>query len=770
MRRPKSPSIQIVIALNNELILTNINVGSGLWLESSHHQLIIEKENSLGDNEIMIRQYELVEKIKSYDPDADEDLINRAYVFAMQAHGSQKRASGDPYFSHPVEVAYRLTDLKLDTSSIVTALLHDTVEDTEVTLEDIEANFGKEIRSLVDGVTKLSRLEGKSENSKQAENFRKLLIAMSEDIRVLLVKLSDRLHNMETLKHIKNPEKRQRIAKETVDIYAALAERIGMRHLKEELQDLAFAELYPEARDSIVRRMDFLRKEGASDLERVISVIREKLASAGLPEAQIYGREKRPFSIWKKMENKNISFEQLSDIIAFRIVVKNIQECYQALGAIHAEWHTIPGQFKDYISTPKPNGYQSLHTAVLGPGQQRIEIQIRTQEMHDIAEYGLAAHWNYKQKGGDVKTDGKQFRWIRELLEILEKSSNAEEFLENTKLEMYQDQVFCFTPKGDILSFPRGATPVDFAYAVHSGVGDTCVGAKINGRIVPLRTKLKNGDQVEIITSKTQTPSPSWERFVVTGKARSEIRKFIRTQQRAEYITLGRAILAKSLKQEGEELNEKMIEPHLGVFGKKTVDDLLSDIGEGLLSRQQVVEAITGQKKGSAVSAVLSTISNTFRKKKPTGAAAPMPIKGLIPGMALHFAGCCHPIPGDRIVGIVTTGKGVTIHTMECETLENYSDAPERWIDVAWERDNTEIAHVGRLKAHVSHEPAALATVTNVIAKEMGNINNLKIINRSSDFFEILLDIEVKDAKHLSNIIAGLRAKEVVQSVERYQT
>ncbi|MCE2927452.1 MAG: bifunctional (p)ppGpp synthetase/guanosine-3',5'-bis(diphosphate) 3'-pyrophosphohydrolase [Rickettsiales bacterium] len=718
----------------------------------------------------MIRQYELVEKIKSYDPGADEDLINRAYVFAMQAHGSQKRASGDPYFSHPVEVAYRLTDLKLDTASIVTALLHDTVEDTEVTLEDIEANFGKEIRTLVDGVTKLSRLEGKSENSKQAENFRKLLIAMSEDIRVLLVKLSDRLHNMETLKHIKNPEKRQRIAKETVDIYAALAERIGMRHLKDELQDLAFAELYPEARDSIVKRMDFLRKEGASDLERVIGVIREKLAAAGLPDAQIYGREKRPFSIWKKMENKNVSFEQLSDIIGFRIAVKNIQECYQALGAIHAEWHTIPGQFKDYISTPKPNGYQSLHTAVLGPGQQRIEIQIRTQEMHDIAEYGLAAHWNYKQKGGDVKTDGKQFRWIRELLEILEKSSNAEEFLENTKLEMYQDQVFCFTPKGDILSFPRGATPVDFAYAVHSGVGDTCVGAKINGRIVPLRTKLKNGDQVEIITSKTQTPSPSWERFVVTGKARSEIRKFVRTQQRTEYITLGRAILTKSLKQEGEDLNEKMIEPHLGVLGKKSVDDLLSDVGEGLISRQQVVEAITGKKKAGAVSAVLSSITSTFRKKKPNGIAAPMPIKGLIPGMALHFAGCCHPIPGDRIVGIVTTGKGVTIHTMECETLENYADAPERWIDVAWERDNTEIAHVGRLKAHVSHEPAALATVTNVIAKEMGNINNLKIINRSSDFFEILLDIEVKDSKHLSNIIAGLRAKEVVQSVERYQT
>jgi guanosine-3',5'-bis(diphosphate) 3'-pyrophosphohydrolase len=719
----------------------------------------------------MIRQYELVEKIKSYDPDANEDLINRAYVFSMKAHGSQKRASGDPYFSHPVEVAYKLTQYKLDTSSIVTALLHDTVEDTGVTLEEIEEHFGKDIRNLVDGVTKLSRLEGKSENLKQAENFRKLLIAMSEDIRVLLVKLADRLHNMETLKHIKSPEKRQRIARETVEIYAALAERIGMRNLKEDLQELAFAELYPEARESILARLEFLRAQGASEVEKTIAILKEKLAAHGLPNALVYGREKKPFSIWRKMESKNITFEQLSDIIAFRIVVDDITQCYQALGAIHGEWHTIPGRFKDYISTPKPNGYQSLHTAVLGPGQQRVEIQIRSKEMEDLAEYGLAAHWAYKQQDGSATKDGKQFRWLRELLEILEKSSNPEEFLENTKLEMYQDQVFCFTPKGDILAFPRGATPVDFAYAVHSGVGDTCVGAKINGRIVPLRTQLKNGDQVDIITSKTQTPSPSWERFVVTGKARSEIRKFVRTQQRAEYITLGRAILTKSLKQDGHEFHETLIEPHLPAFNKKTVEDVLAEIGEGLLSRQQVIDLIIGQKKstGKGVSSMLSNLSKPFRKRKAS-ASAPMPIKGLIPGMALHFAGCCHPIPGDRIVGIVTTGKGVTIHTMDCETLENYADAPERWIDVGWERDVADAKYVGRLRAHVSHEPASLATVTNVIAKENGNINNLKIINRSIDFFEILLDIEVSDLRHLNNIIAGLRAKEVVQSVERYQT
>ncbi len=719
----------------------------------------------------MIRQYELVEKVKSYDPDVDEDIINRAYVFAMKAHGSQKRASGEAYFSHPVEVAYKLTQYRLDAASIVTALLHDTVEDTDVTLDSIEASFGKEIRGLVDGVTKLSRLEGKSENLKQAENFRKLLIAMSEDLRVLLVKLADRLHNMETLSHIKNPEKRQRIARETLEIYAALAERIGMRNIKEELQDLAFTELYPEARESIVTRMQFLREQGAAEVEKTKEVLREKLAAAGLGNATIQGREKKPYSIWKKMETKKISFEQLSDIVAFRISVDTIAECYQALGVIHAEWHTIPGRFKDYISTPKSNGYQSIHTSVLGPAQQRVEIQIRSHDMDEVADYGLAAHWSYKQ-GANAGKDGKKMRWIRELLEILEQSDNPEEFLENTKLEMYQDQVFCFTPKGDILAFPRGATPVDFAYGVHSGVGDTCVGAKINGRIVPLRTLLKNGDQVEIITSKTQTPSPSWERFVVTGKARSEIRKHIRVSQRTEYITLGRAILSKTFKQEGEEFIEKMIEPHLPHFNKKTVEDVIAEVGEGVISRQQVFEVVIGQKKPlppSGVTSMLSSLSNPFRRKKAE-AGTPMPIKGLIPGMAIHYAGCCHPIPGDRIVGIVTTGKGITIHTMDCETLENYSDSPERWIDVAWERDQNDATNIGRLKVNVSNETASLATVTNVIARENGNISNFKIINRSMDFFEILIDVEVRDVRHLGNIIANLRSKAVVQSVERWQT
>ena len=713
----------------------------------------------------MRRQVDLIEKIKSYDPDADEDAINRAYIFAMQAHGSQKRASGDPYFSHPVEVAYFLTSLKLDTASIITALLHDTVEDTMATLEQIEELFGLEVRNLVDGVTKLNRLEIKSESSKQAENFRKLLLAMSEDLRVLLVKLADRLHNMSTINFIKNEEKRHRIARETLEIYAPLAERIGMRQMKEDLQDLSFGALYPEARESIITRMEFLRAEGGGEIERTEKRMRDLLEKGGIISLEVYGREKKPYSIWNKMEMKSVGFEQLSDIVAFRILVKDIPECYQALGIIHAEYHTVPGRFKDYISTPKSNDYQSIHTSVIGPDQQKIEIQIRTIEMHDIAEYGVAAHWSYKQQSRASK-EGKQFRWIRELLEILEQTDDPEEFLENTKLEMYHDQVFCFTPKGDILALPRGATPVDFAFGVHSGVGRACVGAKVNGRIVPLKTALKNGDQVDIITSKNSTPSLSWERFVVTGKARSEIRRYARLQQRQEYINLGRAILQKTFKQEGKDYTDKLLEQNLQKLNKKNLEDVLAEVGEGHLGRNKIFETIYG----AAPAPKEKTAFVTTKFKKEATAKHSMPIRGLIPGMAIHFAGCCHPIPGDQIVGIVTTGKGITIHTLDCDTLENYSDIPERWIDVSWDTGTTQQSYVGRLKTNLSNETSALATFANVVSQEMGNISNLKIINRSPDYFELLVDVEVRDARHLQNIIANLRSKSVVQSVERYSS
>ena len=708
---------------------------------------------------------ELVEKIRAYDPAADEDALNRAYVYAMQKHGSQMRASGDPYFSHPVEVAYKLTQYRLDTASIITALLHDTVEDTDATLDEIEDLFGVEIRGLVDGVTKLNRLEIKSESSKQAENFQKLVLAMAQDLRVLMVKLADRLHNMETLHYIPKPEKRQRIARETLEIYAALAERIGMRRMKEELQDLAFKELFSEARESIIKRLDFLRQQGQSQVERVEEILRDLVDAGGLKNVRIYGREKKPYSIWKKMESKGISFEQLADIVGFRIITTDVQGCYHALGLIHEKYHTIPGHFKDYISTPKVNGYQSIHTAVIGPQQQRIEIQIRSTDMQEVAEYGIAAHWGYKQGQDKANTEGKQYRWVRELLEIMEQSEGAEEFLEHTKLEMYHDQVFCFTPKGDIIALPRNSTPVDFAFAVHSGVGFTCVGAKVNGRIVPLKHTLKNGDQVEIITAKTQTPSPSWERFVVTGKARSEIRRYIRDQQRDEYVTLGKAILVKTFKQEGHDVTDKMLEPALAVFKKKEADDLYAEVGEGIINRNQVYDAVfhTRKSESAGVKNPFEPISTKKKSKK----SVPMPIRGLIPGMAIHYAGCCHPIPGDKIVGIVASGKGITIHTMDCDTLENFADSPEKWIDVAWDSSGQDDVFIGRLKLSVSHETAALASVANVIAKDEGNISNLKIVGRNTDFFDLLIDVELKNARHLGNIMTSLRAKDVVQAVER---
>jgi guanosine-3',5'-bis(diphosphate) 3'-pyrophosphohydrolase len=708
----------------------------------------------------MMRQFELVEQVKSYDPHADEDALNRAYVYSMKAHGAQLRASGDPYFSHPIEVAGLLAQMKLDHASIITGLLHDTVEDTVATLDDIERLFGPEIGRLVDGVTKLSRLELQSDQTKQAENFRKLVLAMSEDIRVLLVKLADRLHNMRTLRFIDSEEKRRRIARETMDIYAPLAERIGMHRMKDELEDLAFAELYPDARASIVARLGFLRERGADIVSRIVAELNQKLGEAGLG-ASVSGREKSPYSIWRKMQRKNISFEQLADVMAFRVLVDNVGDCYHALGIIHSAYHVVPGRFKDYVSTPKPNNYRSLHTGVIGPQRQRIEVQIRTRDMHEIAELGVAAHWIFKQ--GTGHTEGRQYRWLRELLEILDHAAGPEEFLEHTKLEMFHDQVFVFTPKGDLIALPRGATPVDFAYAVHSQIGDTCVGAKINGRLLPLRTQLQNGDQVEIVTSKAQTPSPTWERFVVTGKARARIRRFVRTQQRTQYLDLGRAIVQKAFRQDGQEFSERPLEGVLKHFNYASVEDLYVAVGEGIVTGREVVNAAFPHPAEQRDKVV--PLARARRKGRPQDTA--VPIRGLIPGMALHFAGCCHPLPGDRIVGIVTTGKGVTIHTIDCDTLESFANEPERWLDVAWSSDEGEVGHVGRINVTIANEPGNLGSLTTTIGKQGGNISNLKITNRSTDFFEIMVDIQVADVKHLSNIIAALRATPVINSVER---
>ena len=461
------------------------------------------------------------------------------------------------------------------------------------------------------------------------------------------------------------------------------------------------------------------------------------------------------------MQRKNVAFEQLSDVMAFRILVGDAAECYHALGIIHSAYHVVPGRFKDYISTPKPNNYRSVHTGVIGPEQQRIEVQIRTREMHEVAELGVAAHWSYKE--GAARTEGRQYRWMRELLDILDHASGPEEFLEHTRLEMFQDQVFAFTPKGDLIALPRGATTVDFAYAVHSEVGDTCVGAKINGRLSPLRTELANGDQVEIITSKAQRPSPTWERFVVTGKARARIRRFIRTQQRAQYLDLGRAIVQKAFRHEGREFSERPLEAVLRTFNCPSVEDLYVAVGQGLTTGRAVINAAFPQQQ-EAKAKVVSLARARRKFGRNDNAVA---IRGLIPGMALHFAGCCHPLPGDRIVGIVTTGKGVTIHTIDCETLESFADTPERWLDVAWSNSEGDAIHVGRLNVMIANEPGNLGSLTTVIGKQGGNISNLKITNRSSDFFEIMIDVEVADVRHLTTIVAALRANPVINSVER---
>jgi GTP pyrophosphokinase len=467
------------------------------------------------------------------------------------------------------------------------------------------------------------------------------------------------------------------------------------------------------------------------------------------------------------MQKKNVGFEQLSDIMAFRIVVADVGQCYQALGILHSRYAMVPGRFKDYISTPKPNNYRSLHTGVIGPERQRIEIQIRTRDMHEVADLGVAAHWKYKQNGERI--DGRQYRWLRELLDILEHAAGPEEFLEHTKLEMFQDQVFCFTPKGDLIALPRGATPVDFAYAVHSEIGDTCVGAKVNGRIVPLSSVLTNGDQVEIVTSRAQTPSPTWERFVVTGRARARIRRYVRTQQRTQYIELGRAILEKEFRQEGFEFTSKGVDGVLKKLKFESGDDLMAAVGAGLQSGREVLHAVYPGTKAAPKAPKIGPMTSGGRAKAARKTKGPaIPIVGLIPGMALHFAGCCHPLPGDRIVGIVTTGKGVTIHTIDCESLEAFADAPERWLDVGWDNGSGDPeVHVGRLHVVLNNEPGSLGNISSVIGKSEGNISNLKITRRSLDFFEMMIDVEVKDVRHLTNIIAALRATPTVSSVER---
>ena len=615
----------------------------------------------------MLRQYELVERVLAYDPDADEAMLNRAYVFTVQKHGTQKRASGDPYFSHPVEVAGLMTELKLDQDTIITALLHDTVEDTLTTVADIERLFGPDVARLVDGVTKLSKIETMSESERAAENLRKFLLAMSEDLRVLLVKLADRLHNMRTLHYIRSEEKRRRISRETMEIYAPLAERVGMYEYMREMQLLAFEQIEPEAYATITGRLAAIRSEEGAQVDAIALEIKKVLAGEGM-RVEISGREKHPYSIWRKMAERHVSFEQISDIMAFRVLTENEDDCYRALGLLHRAWQMIPGRFKDYISTPKMNGYRSLHTSLIYSNAMRVEVQIKTREMHELNEYGLAAHWSYKQ--GGTQPDA-QIGWLRDLVEILDASHDAEELLENTKMAIYQDRIFAFTPKGALFQLPKGSTPIDFAFAVHTNLGAAAVGAKINGRHVPLRTVLGNGDVVEIIKSRNSEPQLSWLGFVVTGKARAAIRRFVRQKERAEVAAIGRKLYEEIVERLSTKIGKKALADAVKRLKMATEEDFMFAIGSAKIDDRQVMEALV---PGSA--------ANLPQENWPSQQRA-IAVRGLTPGMAFKLADCCHPVPGDRIVGLRRPEKGVEVHAIDCMKLADGVDAD--WIDLSWD-------------------------------------------------------------------------------------
>ena len=696
----------------------------------------------------MLRQYELVERVLAYDPDADEAILNRAYVYTVQKHGTQKRASGDPYFSHPVEVAGLMTELRLDQATIVTALLHDTLEDTLATAEEIERYFGSEIARLVDGVTKLSKIEAMTESERAAENLRKFFLAMSEDLRVLLVKLADRLHNMRTLHFIKSEDKRRRIARETMDIYAPLAERVGMYEYMREMQLLAFEQLEPEAYATIAGRLAQIRDQEGGQVDAIALSIKQALAEAGL-KVEVSGREKHPYSIWKKMEERHVSFEQITDIMAFRVLTDSVEDCYRAIGVLHTTWQMIPGRFKDYISTPKANGYRSLHTALIYENSMRMEVQVRTREMHRLNEYGLAAHWAYKQ--GD-RPDG-QVGWLRDLIEIVDASHDAEELLEHTKLAIYQDRIFAFTPKGALHQLPKGSTPVDFAYAVHTDLGNSAVGAKINGRHMPLRTPLANGDVVEIIRSRTSTPQLSWLGFVVTGKARAAIRRAVRARERQEVAAIGRKLYDEIAARLPAKIGKKALQQAVKRLDLASEEDLMAAIGLAKLSDRQVMEALV---PGST--ADLPDEAGLWPKQERA-----ISIRGLTPGMGFRLAECCHPVPGDRIVGLRQPGIGVEVHAIDCLQLANGVDAD--WLDLSWgERSG---GALGRLRMVLYNRPGTLAEVTGIFASNRANVTNLHMVQRDEPFGTYEVDLEVHDLAHLTRIISALRASDAVAEASR---
>jgi len=719
-----------------------------------------------------LRQYELVELVKKYDPSANEALLNKAYVYSVQAHGKQLRHSGDPYYAHPIEVAGIVASLKLDIATLCTALLHDVLEDTGATVQELSDEFTPEIAELVDGVTKLGQVEmsrpNLSRERAQAENFQKFILAVSKDVRVLLVKLCDRLHNMRTLQYHPKQASRERIARETLEIFAPLARRIGVDKICSELEELSFKHINPAAHESIERRLEDWRESQGEVISQVFMALKNTLNAAGL-DARVYGREKRAYGIWRKLQRQNISFDDVADIYAFRVIVETPAQCYQTLGVLHEAYRAVPSRFRDFISVPKPNGYQSLHTTIRTEENRRVEIQIRTERMEDVANRGVAAHWAYKDENYAYDPDSAQasggdpLKRIRPLIEMMEQSGDADEFLDNVKLEMFTDQVFTFTPKGDLIALPRGASPIDFAYAVHTKIGDTCIGALVNGQDVPLRTQLGNGDVVKIVRGGTAEPPPGWESIVITGRARQALRRLTREGEMEEFRRIGETLALHAFKREGQDLDSAVLTDALKRLNLSDETMLFETLGRGHLSMKDFVDAVfPGRSEGDAEGSVedLDLIDDASVELYVKG-------DGLNPGKGLYLAPCCSPIPGDRIIGLQDRGRGIVIHTIDCDELAAEEDQSESWIDLAWRRAAEQTASTARVIITVQHVPGALADVTKIIGEAQGNLTNIKTMRRSPTFFDLVIDVDVRDTRHLMSIIAALRASAFVVKVNR---
>ncbi|MCF6304838.1 MAG: bifunctional (p)ppGpp synthetase/guanosine-3',5'-bis(diphosphate) 3'-pyrophosphohydrolase [Rhodobacteraceae bacterium] len=702
----------------------------------------------------MIEVEELIGLVEAYNPVCDAEMIRRAYAYGLAAHEGQFRHSGEPYFSHPIAVAALLTEVKLDDATIITALLHDTIEDTKATYKELAMLFTPEIAELVDGVTKLTNLELSSVETKQAENFRKLLLAMSKDLRVLLVKLADRLHNMRTIKAM-DPEKQQQKAHETMEIYAPLAGRMGMQYMREELEDLCFRVLNPDARNSIMRRFINLRNETGDLIPQITEDIRKALDTAGV-DARVKGREKRPYSIWRKMQENKEGFNRLSDIYGFRIITDNVQDAYVALGAVHQRWSAVPGRFKDYISQPKSNGYRSIQTTVSGRNAKRVEIQIRTEEMNQVAESGIAAHWSYRDgQRVENRFTVDPFSWLRSLAERFEASENPDEFLEHVKLDMFNDQVFCFTPKGEVIKLPRGATPIDFAYAIHTALGDSCVGAKVDGQRVPLWTRLRNGQSVDVIRAEGQRPQASWEEMVVTGRAKSAIRKYLREENRDAHIRLGREIARVSFERINKKATDKALLTAAKAMQYSSADELLACLGAAEITGHDVLRALYPELVRDTVPPIASDDDDR--------------VIGLQPDQSATAAPCCGPVPGERIVGIAVRGRGVVIHSIECGALEEYENDPDKWIDLRWTLESGRACNNARLVITMANDAGVLGRICTLIGEHRANIVNIDFTDRKPDFYRMRLEIMVRDIEHLTNIQTAIEADSDIAEVKRYR-